>query len=230
MPIRHILQAGECLQSLAWMRGFAAAKTIYDAPENAALRKKRSSPAAVTVGDEVFVPDPRKHEVSLPTGEVHRIVVKSPRAMVRIEVRDEAGEPLASKPYLLVIGGKKLEGTTTGEGVVEQPVPLDATDGTLIVHDKSSKDEGRWSWRLTIADLAAPETRRGVSQRLANLGYWGAGDPEDQDDATPAAVGEPAPRDPLVLALRAFQHDEKLDESGRLDDDTRARLVERHGI
>jgi hypothetical protein len=225
MAVRHVLESGECLQSLASAYGLADGKQIYDAPDNAALRKQRKSPAAVAPGDEVSIPEPKKYQATLPSNEVHRIVLDTPKAMLRIEVRDEAGEPLASKPYQLMIGKETLEGTTTGAGLVEQPIPLSATEGTLVVHEKASKDEGRWSWRLKLADLEGPETRRGAWQRLANLGYWSAGAPPD-DSAGP---GDPA-RDAFTAALRAFQHAEALDESGQLDDATRARLVERHGI
>lgn len=41
---------------------------------------------------------------------------------------------------------------------------------------------------------------------------------------------KPDARDPLVLAVRAFQHDEGLEESGKLNQQTRDRLVERHGV
>jgi hypothetical protein len=220
------------LQSLAAAHGFGDGKRIFDDPDNDDLRKKRKSPADVAPGDLVVIPKRRLKTVRLQTGKVHTILVKRPSTLLRVQVCDETGQPLGAKPYQLTIGGRTIEATTTAEGVVEQSVPVDAKTARLVVHEAASRDQGRWAWRLRLAALAGPETRRGSWQRLVNLGYWSSSeDPAatgEGEDASQAA--DDSARDPMVLALRAFQHDEKLEETGRLDDATRARLVERHGI
>lgn len=225
MPVRHVLKAGECLQSLALSYGFKDGKTLYDAPDNADLRSKRSSPEEVAPGDVVMVPDRKKRDVSVALGKANKFACKTPAGVLRVHVCDEAGKPLASKPYALSLKGKKLEGTTSSDGLVEQPVPMKATAATLVVYDTASKDEGRWTWTLRVASLDAPETPTGAWQRLANLGYWS---PAEQAPSGTAPDANAV--DPLAMAIRAFQHDEQLDESGRLDDPTRARLVQRHGL
>jgi N-acetylmuramoyl-L-alanine amidase len=229
MPTPHTLKPGECLQSLAQAYGFKEGKQIYDAAENAELRQKRPAPADVAPGDAVVIPDRTRRPLALETGKVHRFVVTLPAAMLRLEVRDEAGEPLAGKPYELHVGDAKLAGTTTGDGVVEQPVPLEVDVATLVVHESAAKDEGRWSWRLRLASLEAPETLRGAWQRLTNLGYW-SGDEAPEEAAEDENAPEPTMRDPLVFAIRAFQHDEQIEETGRLDAAMKSRLKERHGI
>jgi len=250
MPKEHRLDPGECLQSLALGNGFKDGKAIYDAPENADLRNLRVVPAAVAPGDTVVIPDRKPRTLSLPTEKVHKIVVRRPKALLRVQVCDEAGEPLASKPYELTLGKTTIKDTTTGAGLIEQPLPLDVTDAKLIVHEKGSKDEGRWRWHLTMATLEGSDTPRGQWQRLVNLGYWcepdsGDGDADEVGDegGETAAGGDAAdgddedgddeddvPMDSFALAVRAFQHDEGLDETGEVDDDTRDRLIKRHGI
>jgi hypothetical protein len=223
MPERHVLRPGECLQGLALAHGFADGEALFGSPENAALRAKRRASFEVACGDEVIIPDHRPRAVTLATGQRHRIVVRRPTTVLRVQVCDEAAEPLANKEYELLVGGTRLTGTTTPDGVVAQPVPVDAADATLVVHGATDRQSARWRWRLRLASLGPPDTTLGLCQRLENLGYWTC---TGGDEADPPVDDAEA----VVLAVRAFQHDEGLDESGTLDDATRARLLERHGI
>ena len=180
-------------------------------------------------GDVVVIPDRIPRELPLTKGKPNRFKVQVPAGMLRVYVCDEAGQALAGKPYELKIKDDTVEGKTTSDGAVEEPVRLNAIAGTLVVYESNAKDGARWIWSLRIANLEAPETRAGAWQRLANLGYWS---PEEPAEESTSPANNPAdnPLDPLVLAIRAFQHDEQLDESGRIDDPTRKRLVERHGV
>jgi len=229
MPVRHVLERGECLQSLALQHGFKDGQTIYDGPDNADLRHKRAAPAEIVPGDVVVIPDRTPRELPLTKGKPNRFKVQVATGMLRIHVCDEAGQALAGKPYELKIKDDTVEGKTTSDGAVEEPVRLNAIAGMLVVYESNAKDGARWIWSLRIANLEAPETRAGAWQRLANLGYWS---PEEPAEESTSPANNPAdnPLDPLVLAIRAFQHDEQLDESGRIDDPTRKRLVERHGV
>jgi hypothetical protein len=229
MPVRHVLQPGECLQSLARRHGFKDGQTIYDGPDNSDLRQKRAAPADVMPGDAVVIPDRKTRDIALAKGKINKFKIHVPDAILRVHVSDEAGKALAGKPYELTIGDHTAEGKTTSDGVVEAQVSLSATAGKLVVYDTAAQDGARWVWSLRIANLDPPESRAGAWQRLANLGYWSPAEPAEQ--STSSAAAPPAgSNDPLVLAIRAFQHDEKLDDTGRVDDATRKRLVERHGV
>lgn len=230
MPVRHVLEAGECLESLARRHGFKDGKTIYDGPDNADLRKKRAAPADVMPGDTVVIPDRKKRDIAINKGKVNRFKIHLPEAMLRVHVCDEAGQPLAGKPYELTIYDDTVEGKTTSDGAVEAPVSLNVKAAKLVVYDSAAKDGARWVWSLKIANLDAPETRAGAWQRLANLGYWSPGEAPEQTNSSAGALSDESWVDPLALAIRAFQHDEQLDETGRIDDATRKRLVERHGL
>jgi hypothetical protein len=230
MPVRHVLEPGECLQSLALRHGFKDGQTIYDGPDNSDLRKNRAAPAEVAPGDVVMIPDRKPRQLPVTKGKPNRFKVHVPTALVRVHVSDEAGQALAGKPYELTIKEKTIEGKTTSDGAVEQSVPFNAQDATLVVYDSAAKDGARWIWSLCFASLEAPETRAGAWQRLANLGYWSPAEPPEQSAGSSTTAPAAGSIDALALAIRAFQHDEQLDESGRIDDKTRKRLVERHGV
>jgi Putative peptidoglycan binding domain len=224
MPVRHILQPGDCLSELARRHGFGDGKTLYDAPENAELRKKRKSPLDVFTLDVVVIPDPKKRDVSVASGNGHKFTLRTPEVLLRVQVRDEAGQPLANKSYEFSNGDG---GTTTSEGLVEWAPKSMPAEASLTVYDSADKIGARWVWKVQVAKLHGPETRAGAWQRLANLGYWS---PAEKLDDSAGGAQDGAAADALALAVRAFQHDEKLEESGRLDDATVAKLVERHGI
>ncbi|HEV2703634.1 MAG TPA: peptidoglycan-binding domain-containing protein [Steroidobacteraceae bacterium] len=230
MPERHTLKSGECLQSLAYSNGLRDGNAIFEFGDNADLRGKRRGPADVTKGDTVGVPDPRPKNADRATDAVHLFRLATPQAMLRIEVHDDFGEPIGSKPYALHLNDTILQGTTTDAGLIEQPVPFDVPDATLVVYATANKQEGHWCWQVRIADLDPPETAAGSWERLCNLGYWNSLEPPADLDGADAGASDEMSRDPLVLAIRGFQHDEKLKITGRFDDATRAKLVERHGI
>lgn len=218
MSTRHVIQPGECLQSLAATFGLRDAQTLFVAPENEKLRQLRKTPLDVGPGDTVVVPDTKPKERTLGTGKTHAVTVSSRKTKIRVAVCDDQGHPLAGKPYTLHLeGDSPREGTTTGAGLVEQPLGIEVQDALLVVHDKDAKDAGRWVWKLKIAHLAPAAAETGARQRLINLGY---GCPEDPRAPHAAAA--------LALAARAFQHDEGLEESGKLDQPTLDRLAQRH--
>lgn len=53
---RHVVAAGETLDAIAQAHGAASAQALLDHAGNAALKTQRSTPAAVTTGDEVWIP------------------------------------------------------------------------------------------------------------------------------------------------------------------------------
>lgn len=58
MPRTHIVRAGESLALIAERYGFGADwEAIYNAPDNAAFRRKRPNPMLIYAGDQVLIPD-----------------------------------------------------------------------------------------------------------------------------------------------------------------------------
>jgi hypothetical protein len=69
MSTNHVIEQGEHLSHLAAQYGFRDYLTIWDHPNNAALKDKRQNPNVLFPGDSVFIPDKEKKSVSRPTGD-----------------------------------------------------------------------------------------------------------------------------------------------------------------
>src|SRR5258708_33469109 len=57
MSLTYTVVQGDCISSIAAQNGFGRWQTVWDRPENAALKKTRKNPNALSPGDQVFVPD-----------------------------------------------------------------------------------------------------------------------------------------------------------------------------
>lgn len=206
---------GECLASIAKQHGFATWKALYDHPDNAELKKKRQNPNVLHPGDRVVIPDKEAKEVECATGKVHSFKVKQPTSVVRITLKNAAGEALADKRYEIVVNGQTLSGTTDGSGKLEHAVPDDATSGELRVWPGGAF-HGPLTFPLKIGHLDPHDEITGIQSRLKNLGF------------------NPGPVDGILgdrtrRALRAFQAKNQLRVTGEADDATKAKLGEAHG-
>ncbi|HZI16823.1 MAG TPA: peptidoglycan-binding protein [Myxococcus sp.] len=212
MPTIHIVKQGECLSLIARRYGFSDYKKVYEHPDNAALRKKRPDPDVLFPGDEVVIPELAGKAERLSTGRVSRFTAKRPKRYLRLVLEGEDGQPLGGKPFTLTVDGEVIEGTTDGEGAIDEQLPLQASHAEL-------ECEGL-SWSLQLGHLNplrdVPENDiSGAEARLLNLGY----------------AFEPTGRmsTPFRSALRAFQHQHGVEAHGNLDAATLDKLKERHG-
>src|SRR5437867_4630138 len=159
---------GDCVISIASAAGFADWHTVYDAPENADLRKKRPDPHILVEGDKVFVPDMKPMEITLKAGHTYLIKTKSLWATVELALNDPSGNPYAGKKWELRVGDEVYKGTTDGKGGLKQKVPPDAKEGDLTV---ILDDKHKLEWTIDIGGLDPIDTISGVQCRLNNLGY-----------------------------------------------------------
>src|SRR3954470_16417492 len=67
----RVVQAGECLESIAFETGFFW-QTLWDHSGNAALKKARRYPTALLPGDRVHIPELEAKEESRPAEARHR--------------------------------------------------------------------------------------------------------------------------------------------------------------
>jgi len=177
--------------------------TVWDHPENANLRKDRNDPDVLNPGDKIFVPDKQATTVGAGTDQKHRFRRKGIPAKLRLRVMD-FDIPRANQQYELEVDGLTIEGTTDGGGVLEQPVPPDASKAVLRFPDDGSE------MQLSIGHLDPPAETSGVQKRLNNLGYRCPVD---------GTIG-----DATIEAITAFQADKGLKETGQLDDATQSAL------
>ncbi|MCA9705159.1 MAG: peptidoglycan-binding protein [Myxococcales bacterium] len=213
MPKKVRISQGDCVSSLAATHGMLP-ETIWDAPDNEALRQDRPHGNALAPGDVVVVPDPseRIHEAAV--DRKHRYVRKGVPEKLRLVLHDEAGEPRTGLAYQVEFAGgtPMVEGTTDGDGAAEFVLPAREARATLRLCPEDRPVEEH---ELRFGGVDPITTVTGVQHRLYNLGY-GCPTGGRLDDATRAAI-------------LSFQSDAELTVTGELDDATRSALEERYG-
>lgn len=209
MPVNHTVQSGDCISSIAFRHGFFPG-TIWNHPENAALKRLRGDPNVLLAGDEVKVPELQVKEVDCAPEECHRFKRKGVPEKLRIRIEDEEGMAVADTPYEITIDGVHRRGTTDGDGWVIECIPPDAREGTLLVGKPGEEQEHA----LKLGHLDPIEELTGVQARLKNLGFdclvTGRLDDETRE------------------AVKEFQLAKELEPTGEPDDATREKLVEAH--
>lgn len=207
----HVVKAGESVISLSEIYGLFA-ETIWDAPENQALRDARPDMNTLLPGDELFIPELRPRSETAATGQQHTFRRKGIPAHFRIQIYD-FGEPRSDQDFTLVVDGATIEGRSNADGVVETKLPPGAKSGLLTI------GEDEFQVALSFGHLDPLSELTGVQQRLRNLGY----DPGRPD-------GKPGPR--TESALLAFQRAQSahVESTGELDDATRQRLGDIHDV
>jgi N-acetylmuramoyl-L-alanine amidase len=208
MAQTHKVRRGDCLASIAKQYGFTDWKKIYEAAENAELRRKRPNPNVLYPGDLVVIPAKSEKWVPAATTNRHIFHVKGPSTVLRLVMKDRSLKPLGGKAFELFVDGSLLEsGTSQADGLIEVRIPEDARRGVLRFLGND--------YPLDLGALDPISRVTGVQQRLNNLGY--------QAGAEDGVVG-PKTR----LAVARFQSDQELEVTGVIDDATRAKLLEIH--
>lgn len=204
----HVVSQGECLASIAAAYGLSW-KTVWNHAQNRQLKAARRDPNVLLPGDRVYIPEKQAREQPAATDRRHRFVRKGVPSVLRLRIMD-GQEPRAHEDYVLDIDGKLYKGKTDADGRIEHPIPPGAIRGTLIL----GKDGERYP--LDLGHIDPIEETTGVKARLNNLGY-ACGAVDDQWDEQARA------------ALRRFQKDNNLAETGECDQATRDKLKEAYG-
>jgi hypothetical protein len=165
--LNYVVRPGDCLASIAVAHGFHW-KTLWQWPENAALKQNRQDPHVLHPGDQVFIPALRPKESRCETDRRHRFKLKGVPERIRIAVTDEEDRPMANQPYMLEIDGVRFEGSTDASGMFEHAIPPGAKDGHLSV----GEGESRQDFRLALGHLDPVTEISGAQGRLLNLGYY----------------------------------------------------------
>lgn len=208
MPF-HDVKQGETLLGLAVKNGLESWQDILDRPENAELKKKRADPGILKAGDRVFIPNREmRHEASAVDAR-HTFNISRPKAWLRLAVKDAAGEAFSGKKYELAVAGKTTSGKLPADGVIEQAVAIDVTEGKLTVWMDETVTQ---VWELKIGYMDPADEVSGVQARLNNLGF-DCGEPDGELD------------DDTKSAIRAFQVLTGLEATGEIDDAFREKLL-----
>ncbi|MGH9664347.1 MAG: peptidoglycan-binding protein, partial [Bryobacteraceae bacterium] len=218
MGTDYTVQQGDCLSSIAEDYGFSDYQTIYLRPENAAFREKRPNPNVIFPGDVLYIPDREIKKYSRPTDRRHRFVLKRPKVLLRLCLKDDLHQPYKNAKYCLRVGFDQYQGATDGGGIVEHEIPAGASEGEITIFPRQDdpSDEG-YTFSLTLGELDPVDETSGVDARLINLGF---GPPDGPDSGFSD--------EDRTEALKAFQDRFGLDVTGEADEATRTKLRQLH--
>lgn len=197
--------SGETTMSIAKKEGFFW-EDIWNYGENAELKAKRKDPNVLFAEDDIAIPVKHPKEVSKASEAEHVFKLKGTPAKLKIKML-KMGKPRANEKYVLQLDSKIIEGVTDGDGKIEHFIPPDINSGQL------SFKNGKEVYNLKLGNLDPVDLPTGVQQRLNNLGYDCGGEMGEIGDSTKEA-------------LKAFQADNKLEASGEVDSQTKAKLQE----
>jgi hypothetical protein len=211
VPTQYTVQKSDCIASIAATAGLLP-ETIWNNPDNAELKRLRGHGHILLEGDVVVIPDRQLRQETRATDARHTFVRKGVPIRLRIVLCDENKEPRGGLNYILEIDGKVSSGTTSEDGAVEIPISPGARSGSI------SFGEGHFRevYELQLGGLDPITEINGVQMRLANLGYHYGGVDGKLNAAT-------------RFAIRSFQKDNRLEETGEIDDGLRTKLVAAHG-
>lgn len=162
----HQVEQGECLSSIADRYGFFW-QTLWNHPQNAELKKKRTDPNILLPGDVVHIPDKRLREEAVATGQVHRFRMKNIPAKLSLRLLYES-EPRRDEAYTLDVDGQIMTGKTNADGQVRVSILPSAKNGILTVGEGAR----RTIYRLQLGQLDPVSEMTGVQARLRNLGFY----------------------------------------------------------
>lgn len=202
MP-NYSVQQGDCINSIALQFGFFP-DTIWNHAQNAALKSQRKDPNVLFPGDVVFIPDKTVKEQDAGTDQTHTYTLKGVPAKLKLKVLNN-GKPRANEKYILNIDGNLSQGTTGGDGSIEEAIPPDAKQGKLTLPDTGDE------YPLDLGHLDPVDEVSGIQGRLRNLGFYNGDVSGNLDDAT-------------QRALSGFQKSKNLNQTGQPDQATKDAL------
>ena len=203
----HTVKQGEDLKKILGRHyGFMPNSRVMEHPENRELFSSRDG-IILNEGDRVFIPEMEAGRQSVNSDSSHRFIFRGMRKL-QLTLKEDDDSPMANKDYRLMVDGKWLEGQTDGEGKLQEMVPCYAEKAKLVIDGSEIE--------IDIAHLDPIDTVTGVQARLSNLGYL-SGEVDGKGGERTRA------------ALKQFQAKYKLEETGEITDETRAKLKEVYG-
>lgn len=209
--VPHVVRRGEHASGLAYAHGVSV-ETVWNHPQNAELRKKRTNPDVLAPTDVLWLPRKREQAwSSVPAGGTVKFVASVPRQVIKVRICGNDGKPLSGVAFEV-------------ENAVVRPPAKTDTDGTATFEvDVLTKSvvirvpERKLAIPVLVGDLDPVSTLSGAIGRLRNLGYCGH-EPLGLATADSAAYGE--------FLLSWFQREHELPVTGELDQATQDKLAE----
>ncbi len=210
--VPYVIKQGDFLTKLAHKLGFDVDE-VWNSAKNAELKRARKNHNALCPGDVLWVPKKRPEPRELALRTNNKFTAKVPTVRVRHNFAVDS-EPLADLEYRVFGMGDVFEDVSDEKGGVDFDVPIHVGEVKLVF-------ETGMVYRLNVGHTDPANTRTGAEQRLKQLGLLAE---QDQDE-----VLESDSDKDFAVALRTFQRQHELEESGQLDEATVAKLEEEYG-
>lgn len=171
----HVVEPGDRLSRIAARHGYASTAAIWDAAENAALKKRRANPEVLMPGiDKVFLPEKKAEEHAAPEKKVSTLAQEGIPSEVRIKLTF-GGKPIAPKGKVRVrIDSEPYSPAApyVGEVTLDGGVARFHVD-PLVTEVVLACDDPAFTVRLRLGHLQPIDEDKGVGveQRLTSLGY-----------------------------------------------------------
>lgn len=204
----HIVEQGHCLYTIAAESGLPWEK-IWNAPENAALKKQRKHPNVLLPGDKVVVPGLELMTEPSPTSKKHVFRRGRPKICIRLKLVFE-GKILKNAKYRLEIDNKPRSGETNRDGILTELIEHDAERGVLTVRGDPNRHI------LHFGYLNPLDTTSGLQARMNNLGF---------DSGSVDGDWGPNTRG----GMQAFQEKNGLTKTSKVNDETLDLASKEHG-
>lgn len=214
----YVVQQGDHVARLAREHGLHAPEVIWNHPDNADLKSKRSNYNVLYPGDAITIPDAESGEQPGDTEKKHRFRLKGSRLLLILRVLDYVGSPVSNAKATLWLSGDFVDLTTDAAGKMERFIDPCDEDGRVRI--ESDKFPAILEADLAVGHLDPVDTIEGQIGRLNNLGY----------DAGP--VEAPVSADAKIRvksAIEEFQCDQKLSVDGICGPNTQSKLKDVHG-
>lgn len=209
----YTVRSGDYLSKIAAEHGFADWRVIYNDSHNAEFRRKRPNPNLIYPGDQLFIPDKAGKTAPAPTGGQSKFRAHRAGNTLQVALIDFEGNPLADKSGTLIVDGDPRPVTTDGSGVLHTTIPAQLTHAHLTIEGVTMVLA---LGQLNPMDDADDDGISGVQGRLTNLGFY--------DGPIDGVLG-----DDTADAIRAFQRNNDMTESGGVDQPLKDKLREKYG-
>jgi hypothetical protein len=184
----YTVRQGDHLTRIAISCGFTDWSPVWNAPENANLRSKRTSPDVLMPGDSLYVPDLQTKELSAATDQGHKYILRQKPLNLRIKILDRFNDCLSNTVCNFRIGEDSKRTSTDSGGGLTHPLTLQqrmASDGSLqfqeplVVNQQSLARTVQIP--LQLGQIDPVDEVSGQLKRLKNLGYYPSVNGDDPD-------------------------------------------------
>ena len=201
-----VLGPDDSIISVSKQNGFFW-ETVWNHPNNSALKSLRQVPEIVQSGDKVFIPKSEPKKVTKPNEQRHKFQLNGEQAKFKMQFF-LFDQPRANEDYVMVIDGVIKTGKTNAAGEIDTDIPNDAVGGVIKLNG------GKEIIPFRIGRLDPKDSVNGTRQRLVNVGFPMDDDPDES--VMPAN------------ALSALQEKYELPVTGLYDAVSKAKLSELH--